>query len=254
MTATPPAPCSGIPRQGLDLNFTLTFTLPRRCRPAPEPEVRTMPVASDHRRFAGFRTGHRGEPGPRRLGPGHRRPPGRPPRGGRAGVAPARPPRSRPIAGDVTDAGHRAALVAAAERHGFAGLAGQQRQHARSQPAPPPRGLPARGAAPGLRSERRGAPGPVQVALPALRRSRGTVVSDLVGRRRRGLRGLGRLRIVQGRARPGPRGSWPPRSPSCASTGSTRATCAPPCTRPPSRARTSRTGPTRNRWCRPSAG
>ena len=63
-----------------------------------------------------------------------------------------------------------------------------------------------------------------------------------VRRRGRGLRGLGRLRLVEGGARAADQGARPPSSPSCACTASTPATCAPRCTRRRSPARTSPTG------------
>ena len=64
-------------------------------------------------------------------------------------------------------------------------------------------------------------------------------------RRGRGLRGMGRLRRVEGRAGACRAGCWPPSDPTCGCSSSTPATCAPRCTRTPSPARTSPTGPTR---------
>ena len=82
----------------------------------------------------------------------------------------------------------------------------------------------------------------VQLALPLLRAGRPDRQHHL-RRRRRALRGLGRLRLLEGGARAARRTCSPPSTPSCASTPSTRATCARRSTRRRSRARTSRTGP-----------
>ncbi len=64
-------------------------------------------------------------------------------------------------------------------------------------------------------------------------------------RRGRGLRGLGRLRRRQGGARAARRGPGGRVAPRSRCGRSTPATCAPPCTRRPSRARTSPTVPSR---------
>ena len=93
-----------------------------------------------------------------------------------------------------------------------------------------------------------------QLLLPAAARPAGGVlVGHLLGRRRRALRGMGCVCRVEGRPRPGhphARGREPAAS---RPTRSTPGTCAPPCTRPPSPARTSATDRCPRRWCRPSA-
>ena len=70
-----------------------------------------------------------------------------------------------------------------------------------------------------------------------------------VRRRGRGLRGLGRLRLVEGRARARYPRCSPPSSPTCGCSSSTPATCAPRCTRTRSPARTSPTGRCPRRAC-----
>ena len=81
--------------------------------------------------------------------------------------------------------------------------------------------------------------------LPQLRAARRRGPEPVVGRVGRGLRDLGRLRLVQGRRSTTRPGCWPPRSPRCGCTPSTRATCGPRCTRTRSPARTSPTGRSR---------
>ena len=120
--------------------------------------------------------------------------------------------------------------------------AGQQRQRTRRQPA-------AGAARPRLRrrraavaDQRRRAAAADPAGLPHLRRGRGDH-QRLLRRGGRALRGLGRLRRDQGRARPpdpdlGGRGAA-----TSPGTPSIPATCARRCTRPPSPARTSPTGP-----------
>ena len=147
--------------------------------------------------------------------------------------APARgSPRCRPaartpgIAGDVTDPAHRRDLVDVAAELGGASAAGQQRQHAGPSP------LPAFAESPGdVPAHPPGQPGrPVALTAALLPRScasRRRGAQPQLGRLGRGLRDLGRLRLVQGRAGPRRPGCWPPRSRPCACTRSTRATCAP---------------------------
>ena len=173
---------------------------------------------------------------PRALAPGHRRPRrrrarGGPPRAGRADDVdragrrrrrPVPPPRARPAAGDRIDV-----LVNNASILG-------------PSPQPALRRLPARRArATSTRSTRSPRSRSSSSRCPPARRRADR--QRHLRRRRRGLRGLGRLRLVEGRARaadPDPRRRAPePR----ASTPSTPATCAPRCTRRRSRARTSPT-------------
>ena len=89
----------------------------------------------------------------------------------------------------------------------------------------------------------------VQLALPLLAAHARHDREHHLRRRGRGLRGLGRLRRVEGGARAAARTSSPPSSPTCASTGSTPATCARRCTRTRSRARTSPTARRPRRAC-----
>ena len=129
------------------------------------------------------------------------------------------------LAGDVADPWHRAALVEAAGDHDRP--AGQQRQRARPEPDAGARRLSARRAAPGLRGQRARAAG----ARPGDRcrgsRRRAAILDVSSDAARRALRGLGRVRLL---ARPpstsSPRSSGPS-GPTCASTRSIRATCAP---------------------------
>ena len=81
----------------------------------------------------------------------------------------------------------------------------------------------------------------VQLALPRLADRRAHRQPQL-RRGRRGVRDLGRLRLVQGRAGPPDGDPRAPRIPACARTPSTRATCARRCSRTHSPARTSPTG------------
>ena len=77
-----------------------------------------------------------------------------------------------------------------------------------------------------------------QLALPRMPDGAGiiNVTSDAAIE---AVRGLGRLRLVEGRARAADRRSSVPSTRRCGSTRSTRGTCAPRCTRRPSPARTS---------------
>ena len=109
------------------------------------------------------------------------------------------------IAGDVPTPTTGPRSCRGGRRARLAGPAGQQRQHA-SGPAPCPtlEPLPARRAAAGLRGQRRRPPGAGPVgAAPAAGGRRHRRV-DLVRCRRRGLRGVGRVRVVQGRPGPAP--------------------------------------------------
>ena len=90
----------------------------------------------------------------------------------------------------------------------------------------------------------------LQLALPLLRRSKGTVVSvssDAAVEAYQGWGGYGSSKAALDQLHQDPRGR---RARRCRSTCSTRATCARTCTRPPSPVRTSPIGPTRSRWCR----
>ena len=104
-------------------------------------------------------------------------------------------------------ADHRSALVESARQLRLVGPAGQQRQHPRTEPAAEARALPPRRPAARLRGERPrpAGPGPRGAApTPSLTGHRRL---PLLRRRRRGLRGLGWLRLVQGRPRPAPPGA-----------------------------------------------
>ena len=128
------------------------------------------------------------------------------------------------IAGDVADAEHRRALVEAA---GAADRpARQQRERARPEPAAGARRLPARRARARLPRQRARPAG----AVPA-RAARACAAGARVRQRdlRRGgraVRGLGRLRLVEGRARAAHARSSAPSTPTCGSSPSIRATCA----------------------------
>ena len=177
-------------------------------------------------------------------------PRGRRPRRRRAGRGGAghppppwrRAPRSSALAGDVADAGHRRALVAAA-RPRWSRPRRQQRQHAR-------RHAPA-GARSTTRSTSSSAPSrstwwhpsPSSKTVPAAPAALGPTrrAQHHVGRVGRGLRRVGRLRAVQGGPRPPERRAGRRRSRRCPCGPSIPATCARRCTRTPSRARTSPT-------------
>ena len=113
---------------------------------------------------------------------------------------------------------------------------GQQREHARREPAPGVRrpGAPDLPAPAGRQRGRTARPG--ARALPQCRRQR---CSTSARRRRGGLRDV-RVRILEGRPRPREPGARRGAG-TCACTPSTPATCAPRCTRP----RSARTSPTR---------
>ncbi len=155
------------------------------------------------------------------------------------------------IAGDVADAEHRGALVAAAARLGGLDLVVNNASTLGATPLPNLVAYPLADLARRPRGQRRGPPGagagshaPVALVAPARRAQRH------VGCLGRALRGMGRLRLVQGGARPPERGlgrrgtrpSW------CGP--STPVTCGPRCTRTRSPARTSPTGRRRPTSCR----
>ena len=120
-----------------------------------------------------------------------------------------------------------AGLAESAERLRRCRSPGQQREHARREPAPGVRRPGAPGPAPaGGQRGRTARPG--ARALPT-RRRHGAVL-NISRRRRGGLRDVGRVRILEGRLDHASRCSPPSRT--CACTPSTPATCAPRCTRP----------------------
>ena len=205
-------------------------------RPNPPPH---SPVGRGHRSLAGARARARRGAGRPGLGARDRRPPGRPAR--RRG----RPPRAahrRSSASPATSPTPRTAQSCSpTPRARSARSAGrEQREHARREPAAGarPRSTPSvlrdvfdveRGRA------ARAAAGARRRCSPTTRHGR----EHHVRRRGRGLRGVGRLRRVEGRARarqPGPRGRAARR---CGCSSSIPATCAPRCTRTRSPARTS---------------
>ena len=151
------------------------------------------------------------------------------------------------IAGDVADAEHLRALVAG--RRPADRPARQQRQRARPEPAAGARRLPARRARARLPRQRARAAG----AVPARARrgcAPGAVRAQRHLRRRgRAVRGLGRLRLVEGRARAAHAHPRRRASRTCGSSPSTPATCARRCTRRRSRARTSPTARCPRRAC-----
>ena len=131
-------------------------------------------------------------------------------------------------------------------RAGRGHAARQQRQHAGHQPAAGAGRARHRDVPPTSSRSTWWRPLALTAALlPQLRAATAWSLNVIVGRVGRGVRDLGRLRLVQGRARPRDAGCWPPRSRRCGCTPSTRATCAPRCTRTRSRARTSPTGRSR---------
>ena len=105
------------------------------------------------------------------------------------------------VPGDVTDSWHRGAL-AASRRPRRRRAAGQQRQHPRRQPTPRARRPRAHDVRPDPRGQRRRPGRPHRPAAAAAARARWPGPQHHLGRVRRGLRDLGRLRLVQGRARP----------------------------------------------------
>ena len=139
------------------------------------------------------------------------------------------------VVGDVSDGDHRAALVAAVACLRQARPAGSQREH----PWPHPASSAARahrrraGRHP-RRQHRRTERADPRSLLPLLQAAPGHRAGHLVGRGDERLRDLGRVRRQQG-------GTGPPRrhvggraSGHAAGMPWTPATCAPPCTRPPS--------------------
>ena len=156
------------------------------------------------------------------------------------------------LPGDVTDPTHRAVLVGAATAAGGLDLVVNNASTLGPSPLPPLTRLPARRPPPDARDQPAGPAGPDPGRGPRLAPGRPAPGDQRHLRRlRRGLPGLGRLRRLQGRPGPPGRRAWPPKSPSGGCGRSTPATCAPACTRRPSRARTSPTGPSRRRWCPP---
>ena len=119
------------------------------------------------------------------------------------------------IAGDVTDAEHRRALVAAAARRGGLDLVVNNASTLGATPLPRPGGLSPRGAGTGLRGQRR---------CPAGARAGGPAAAARVGAARgaehhvgclgRSLRGMGRVRLLQGSPRPPERASLAVEEPS----------------------------------------
>ena len=170
-----------------------------------------------------------------------RRPPRRRPRGRRRPLD-RLPGAVRAVPGDVADAAHRADLVEPRPPRTAPRPAGQQRQHARPLAAPRLAALPPRRSARRLPRQRaraaRARPGRAARCSAA---PRGDDRERHLRCRGRGVRGMGRLRLVEGGARTAQPTCSPPSSPRSASTGSTPATCAPRCTRTRSRARTSPT-------------
>ena len=153
------------------------------------------------------------------------------------------------LAGDITDAHHRDQLVAAVEQARPARPPRQQRQHARREPPSVARHDRPRRAPQRVRGERHRSarldPAPPRSSHEVGRHDR----ERHVRRRGRAVRAVGRLRLVEGRARTphGDSRSRAPRPP-CARS-SIPATCGPRCTKTRSRARTSRT----DRYRRPSS-
>ena len=138
---------------------------------------------------------------------------------------------------------HRAELVAAVERFGRLDLLVNNASTLGASPLPPldvdrsrraPHDLSRSTSSPHSRSS--------QALLPFAGSEQGHGRQHHVRRRGRGLRGLGRLRLVEGRAR-APLGDPRRRASRAASAGgSTPATCAPRCTKTRSPARTSPIG------------
>ena len=112
------------------------------------------------------------------------------------------------VAGDITDLDHRHEPDRRRLRARRARPRGQQRRHAGCLPAPVAGRLPAGRSARRLRGQRRRPPrSRAGRAPPAPRRTPPAPAQHHVGRRRRGLRGLGRLRSRQGGARAPRRGA-----------------------------------------------
>ena len=169
-------------------------------------------------------------------------------RSGKAGHA-------RGIAGDVADPAHRRGTRSTPSAElGRLDLLVNNASTLGPSPQPRPGRLPARRDRAGARRQRRRPAGadPADAAAAASRQRHGR--RHHVRRRRRGLRRLGRLRLVEGRARAVVERARRRGSPTCASTGSTPATCAPRCTRRRSPARTSPTGRCPRPSCRRCVG
>ena len=169
------------------------------CRPhrSEDPDA----CSDHHRSLEGFGRAL-AERSRRRLGPRHRRPRRRPPRA----AAAAEPDRRHvvAIAGDVTDPAHRAALVDAADAARRLDLIVNNASTLGPSPLPRLAVLPARR----LRAtccdltwwRRSRSSSRPAAAAPQRRHDR----RHHLRRRGRGLRGLGRLRLLEGRARPAP--------------------------------------------------
>ena len=151
------------------------------------------------------------------------------------------------VAGDVTDP---APPGARSSRPPATGSTSSSTTPARSGRARSPRSPPIRSTCCAASSRSTCSP-----RSPSSRRRcrawrRGARVVDItLRRRRRAVPRLGRLRLVEGGARPAHRDPREPSTRSCASTRSTPATCARRCTRRRSRARTSPTGRRRRTAC-----
>ena len=132
--------------------------------------------------------------------------------------------RRRRVAGDVADPRHRA-RARRRRAGGRIDLLVNNASVLGPSPQPRARRLPARRARARLRGQRARAAraGPARAPAPAPRRADR---QRHLRRRRRGLRGLGRLRLVEGRARPAHRRARRRAARACASTPSTPATCA----------------------------
>ena len=111
-------------------------------------------------------------------------------------------PSATVVPGDVTDPAAPPDPRGGRRADRPAGPAGQQRERAGPEPAAEACRLPDRGVAPRRRDQpdRPAGPDPAAAPAPALGRRHGP--QHQLGRGRRGLRGLGRLRLGQGRARP----------------------------------------------------
>ena len=207
----------------------------------------SQPRCPHHRRLARLRPRPRRRPRRPRLAPRRRR----------ARVPATSPPPCRGavvVPGDVTDPAHRAALAAAVDVHGRLDLLVNNASDLGPSPLPSLARYP-------LDRLRRvyetNVVAPLaltQLLLPALRAQPRHRRRRQLRRRRRGLPGVGRLRAVQGRARPRQRRA------RRRGAGRDRLRRRPGrhahrrCTRPRSRARTSATVPTRRTSCRPCCG
>ena len=202
-----------------------------------------MPTCIDHRGVPGARPGTARRAGRRGLDL-RRATPGTPGlRAATAGLAGC-----GPSPGDVADAAHRAALVAAAGRLGGSTCSCNNASTLGPSPAARAGRLPARRAPPDLRGQR-GRPARADPAGPALlRAARGTSSTS----RRTPPSRPTRAGAATARRRPRSTTSPGPRGRAAGPAGlrrSTPATCAPRCTRTRSRARTSPTARSRRPSC-----